>query len=107
MHEYVEKSALNIFIAEDTTKGHYAECADGSEVVFTHREVSQMIANCPAADVLPVVRGKWLGVWWSGERAFGQCSSCHNTGELRTTRTEYGIWEINMRFCPDCGAAMR
>lgn len=96
MIEYIEKEAAVQIVKE--------------KIDMTPDEKAGVIVRLnaiPAVDVQPVVCGKWLGVWWDSERAFGQCSNCHNTGELRTNRTEYGIWEINMRFCPDCGAVIK
>ena len=101
MNEYVEKSTLNIFIAEDTTKGHYAKCADGSEVMFTHREVSQMIADCPAADVQPVVYSSWHDCYHllMPDCYVATCKTCGKEHKY--------LGGVLLRYCPNCGATMR
>lgn len=55
------------------------------------------IDKIPAADVAPVVRGKWK---WNVERTIPFCSECAEVP-----------WRENNRnlpnFCPNCGADMR
>ena len=51
------------------------------------------VIDLPAADVKPVVRGKWLDM--ESDHSFQKCSEC---GELSCCRSN---------FCPDCGADMR
>lgn len=66
------------------------------------------ISKLPAADVSPVVRGKWVHItrYNEGERMIATCSRCRNRGEVRSIRTEFGIWEIDSPRCPNCGAKM-
>ena len=56
----------------------------------------------PAADVRPVVKGKWVNM---GD--FCSCSACSGT-RLKEINTVYGkaIW-IKYDFCPNCGAEMK
>ena len=54
----------------------------------------QILKKLPAADVRPVVRGKWT--LSGGSYAVVQCSECNS---------QFLIWRTN--FCPDCGADMR
>lgn len=54
------------------------------------------IADLPAADVQPVVRGKW--VWTeTGDEAYEQFWVCSVCGE-------HDFYEAN--YCPNCGARM-
>lgn len=66
------------------------------------------ILKLPAADVSPVVRGKWVYItrYNEGERMIATCSHCRDRGEVRSIRTEFGIWEIDSPRCPNCGAKM-
>lgn len=66
------------------------------------------IWKAPAADVSPVVRGKWVHItrYNDGERMIATCSRCRDRGEVRSIRTEFGIWEIDSPRCPNCGAKM-
>lgn len=62
------------------------------------------VKNCPAADVRPVVRGKWIDM---GD--FISCSSCNAT-RLKEFESDYGkVMRLDARtnFCPNCGADMR
>ena len=66
------------------------------------------IYTMPAANVTPVASGLWLGIkkYNDGERVIATCSHCKKRGELRTVRTEFGVWEINSPYCPSCGVRM-
>jgi hypothetical protein len=54
----------------------------------------------PAADVVPVVRGKW--VWDDGEDMHYYCSCCHHNAYGRTCE----ILDGEYNYCPNCGAKM-
>ena len=41
-----------------------------------------------------------------GERIVATCSNCHDRGELRTNRNEFGLWEIDSPYCTNCGSKM-
>ena len=51
------------------------------------------VKNCPAADVRPVVRGKW--VLWMRIPEDYVCDECEWHSRIKTS------------FCPNCGADMR
>lgn len=56
--------------------------------------------KCPiwtalAADVRPVVRGRWR---WVGQDQWNDCYECSQCGKMNTD---------NSNFCPNCGADMR
>lgn len=60
--------------------------------------VRTIIAGIPAADVAPVVHGRWAAKGYvCGESEF-ECSVCHKS-EWRTTISQF-------KFCPFCGAKM-
>lgn len=59
-------------------------------------EPTQYIEIIPAADVVPVVHGKWIGKPISGFATVG-CSVCR-----KTFSENNGRW----KFCPNCGCKM-
>lgn len=52
-------------------------------------------AEKKAADVRPVVRGRWR---WVGQDQWNDCYECSQCGKMNTD---------NSNFCPNCGADMR
>ena len=66
------------------------------------------VKNFPAADVRPVVRGKWIQttqlLGWRDE----ECAVCSVCGE-DFVLDEWAMDEFTnlMNFCPNCGADMR
>ena len=62
-------------------------------------ECRKRLESIPAADVRPVVRGKWLD---DCETGCSECSVCHDSF----------LWEdfkgvADWNYCPNCGADMR
>lgn len=55
------------------------------------------IWNAPAADVAPVVHGKWE-LRHEGHGHYWECSVCNANPCIYVTR--------NTKFCPNCGAKM-
>lgn len=84
MAEYIERSAAIKAAKHAWAKG---------------LEPSQYIEALPAADVAPVVHGRWE----PHDRAFGDnflvCSKCQFVSEDKATRRYY-------HYCPNCGAKM-
>lgn len=60
----------------------------------------QVLTELPAADVVPVVHGKWIEEWWHGEKT-RKCSVCNLT---QTVNVYNG--EVKFKWCPYCGAKM-
>lgn len=91
--EYIEREAVLKCVAED---GHDCELDLG---YWDHNVAFQeIIKEIPAADVRPVVRGKWeVGGMFDD---IGRCSCCHYMFPLDTAMTEF-------HYCPNCGADMR
>lgn len=79
--------ATGIVFRED---GVYSVCVDGNKII-----VSKDAGRIHAADVRPVVRGKWT--LYGRRGIYGvmyECSICHAKYDGRTN------------FCPHCGAMM-
>lgn len=61
--------------------------------------ILDFVSNLPAADVRPVVRGKWIE---HGRYRPPTCSNC-GSGALLNYESDYHKSD----FCPHCGADMR
>lgn len=61
------------------------------------------IANIPAADVAPVVYGRWTSPHWKNSNYCCNCSECGEEAMHKEYRwNSKGIYPI----CPNCGARM-
>lgn len=74
----------------------YVEREAAKACVKEHYDDAIVIAidKLPAADVRPVVRGKWKERRFSEDVYGAECSVCHTT------------WDYGTNFCPNCGARM-
>lgn len=103
MTEYIEREAAVNTISEIVPS---MSMPDGSgEDDFLVLTAQEMCAGCieeirkiPAADVIPVVHGKWIRKGYvCGENEW-ECSNCGET-EWRTSSSR-------MKYCMFCGARM-
>ena len=63
--------------------------------------LAERINSIPAADVRPVVRGKWE---WNDNNGYYYCGNCKAVSPREDQDGEY----IDCpNFCPNCGADMR
>ena len=85
--EYIERGALIEFVKQNTPN------IDGDT---TMQCVERAMKAAPAADVVPVVHGRWNNI---GVDEF-TCSVCNKIVEYESRRCLYP-------FCPYCGADMR
>lgn len=95
MAEYIKREkALNDFDEWIETTGALPK---GTSY---YHECRACIEDVPAADVVEVVHGEWLG-WGKGGMPlyenYGTCSVCHEDAEICTE---------HRNFCPNCGAKM-
>ena len=97
MHEYIEREAAvkvaeKYGLANGSALGRHTGLADC---------IASEIADIPAADVAPVVHGRWVGCGKSGTPTYenyGTCSVCGEDAEIYTEHRNY---------CHNCGADMR
>lgn len=96
MAEYINREAAMRDVLGNAPDAHYPEW------------YAAILMKVPAADVAPVVHGRWQYVtrYNDGERMIASCSRCGVRGEVRTIRTALGLWEIDSPCCPSCGAKM-
>lgn len=100
MPEYIElKEAIDLFYSIDPE----SDGSDGGTVVltsddYTSEEIEEMLSLLPAADVAPVVHGKWeYEPETINTYAVLKCSEC-------------GWWTLDLsidrayHYCPNCGA---
>ena len=82
MSDYIDREAANLALAEQG---------------FDWDKAKQALASVPAADVVPVVHGRWGTGRFNLETGNyeEQCTRCRNFSE------EYG-----KPYCPNCGAKM-
>lgn len=87
--EYIEREAM-VKASCERCNGEYAPC------VKEHCLLMEVIHSIPAADVRPVVKGRWEYEWkpMLGDVLPFKCSACG-----KWARTSYD-------FCPYCGASM-
>ena len=57
------------------------------------KEAVQILSDIPAADVVPVVHGKWIN---------GRCNKCGEHAPFWAMASTY----YTSNFCPNCGAKM-
>lgn len=67
----------------------------GSDNALTTME--DIMSDIPAADVAPVVHGRWL-LRHEGAGHYWECSACQENPCIYVTK--------NTKFCPNCGAKM-
>lgn len=66
-------------------------------------EIEEAINAVPAADVVPVVHGKWIRPHWKNSDYCCDCSECDGEAMHREYQWDKkGIYPI----CPNCGARM-
>lgn len=79
MVEYIDREAANLALAEQG---------------FDWDKAKQALASVPAADVVPVVHGKWMPFHSEAAGDIQYCSACEIGFDAKTD------------YCPHCGAKM-
>lgn len=93
MAEYLEREAIMKFpIRKDQSDKEHAN----EHFIFGIESVLEYVENLPAADVAPVVHGRW--------RESGPLLECQSCGESysRLGGNAGKLWN----YCPNCGAKM-
>ena len=111
MTEYVERKKLEETFDNadpDVCESNF----DGySEWGFGRENVRNVIRSVPAADVAPVVHGRWIKKWdlydkgfYISRKVWYECSNC---GMKTHYKDESFEKEVGYNYCPNCGAKMR
>lgn len=97
MAEYIEKKKLEE--AFDNADPDICESyPDGySDWGFGRENVRDVIRGVPAADVAPVVHGRWIE-----DHDYLKCAKCGVMVKWDFTFFDIGNWN----YCPNCGAKM-
>ena len=108
MAEYLDRDALRRAVMASKHDNLHLNSIYRKAHDDEHLHFLAMIDRFPAADVTPVAHGRWVYItsYNDGERVIATCLCCGVRGEVRTIRTESGLWEIDSPCCPDCGAKM-
>lgn len=95
MAEYIERSYIR--------KMAMFEMAYTMETETDAAVVLRMIDDAPAADVAPVVHGRWEDSIdeWLGTDVY-TCSKCRESYVLAEGTPKENLWH----YCPNCGAKM-
>ena len=89
MAEYIEREAVMKKFADHVKRSNNGDFASTP----TWNQAVQIVEDSPAADVRPVVRGKWITV----KHPLYECSICGAVYQ----DVGYGF-----NYCPNCGARM-
>ena len=97
MAEYIEREAVLSAIWKTSAERD----------VFFPAIILDAIKSIPAADVRPVVRGRWIErthKLYDGRYGYSiECTHCHEV----FTEVDLTFKPTKRNFCPDCGADMR
>lgn len=90
MDEYVKRAAIMEF---PIRKDHCDKERANEHFIFGIESVLEYVENLPAADVAPVVHGRWAPNCVDSP-AFFVCDQCNT------------VWYNDTKYCPNCGARM-
>ena len=82
-------------------RGHYADECAGVTMA------NAIVQSVPAADVVPVVHGRWLNFY--NDFSCAECDRCGTTFEVTDSESNEGLWnafKLSYNYCPNCGAKM-
>lgn len=102
MDEYIDRDKIINRICNEKCRTEYGKCQkgrDGNKVILC---VCDFIRLQEAADVAPVVHGRWIRPHWRNDVHCMDCSECG--GEAH--HQEFHGAEKYYSMCPHCGARM-
>ena len=89
----------------------YIERERAMQIAFTSpffsNALMEEIKVIPAADVAPVVHGRWLNFY--NDFSCAECDRCGTTFEVTDSESNEGLWnafKLSYNYCPNCGAKM-
>jgi len=103
MAEYIEREKAIELLSQPIRMSMCLSTEECHHKIAQQRIDRYLIENIPAADVRPVVRGKWNRTDAYPHRLY--CSVCYKTYLKNDELLER--WEFPLNFCPNCGADMR
>ena len=97
MNEYIDRDALRQAVLESQHNNPHPRGMAHIAHDCEHAHFVAMIARFPAADVAPVVHGRWISVAGKRDRI---CSRCLHNEPYKNADDDAEVFE----FCPHCGA---
>lgn len=91
MDEYIEREALLLRI----------DCHGTNKFGMLDEDIRAFVKAQPAADVAPVVHGRWIGKPICGNDNC-RCSECGSWHHIHANLRG----EVMQKYCPNCGAKM-
>ena len=102
MLEYIEREALRAEAIRLTGGNEFA-----FDNCFPYWQFSKSIKEAPAADVAPVVHGKWMQCKTQLGKIYSVCSNCKTDFKFKTDKGTFARLDMNgMPYCPNCGCRM-
>nr|DAE19890.1 MAG TPA: zinc-ribbon domain protein [Siphoviridae sp. ctVCm11] len=99
MAKYIKDETMLALIRPDDPNDE--RCA--VTVATAKRLIRHAVTAAPAADVVPVVHGRWIRPHWKNSNYCCDCSECGGEAMHRDYQWDKnGIYPI----CPNCGAKM-
>jgi hypothetical protein len=106
MAEYISRKAAIAYIREQSEECQKAfEELGGESGIYAdaYNDLAEDFYSIPAADVAPVVHGRWVSPHWNNSNYCCNCSECGGEAMHKEYRwNSKGIYPI----CPKCGARM-
>lgn len=91
MAEYINREAAIRALLNDAPE----------QVSYSREDAADCIRYMPAADVAPVVHGRWIGATLCGNDNC-KCSECGSWHNIHVNLRG----KIMQKYCPNCGARM-
>ena len=104
MAEYIERGALMQF---PIRRNHYDRKNGNKHFINGIESVLEYAENLPAADVAPVVHGRWIPLTECANEGV-YCSTC----KKKVWKSDYAQCskksrnKLESNYCPNCGAKM-
>ena len=102
MAEYIKREEAIAYIREQSEECQKAfEELGGESGIYAdaYNDLAEDFYSIPAADVAPVVHGRWVSVAGKRDRI---CSRCLRNEPYKNADDDAEVFE----FCPHCGAKM-
>ena len=102
MDEYISRKVAIAYIREQSEECQKAfEELGGESGIYAdaYNDLAEDFYSIPAADVAPVVHGRWVSVAGKRDRI---CSRCLHNEPYKNADDDAEVFE----FCPHCGAKM-
>ena len=103
MAEYIEKATLLSRVIIPSI----CSCVQGPTAERLKKFCIDTVNNVSAADVAPVVHGRWLNFY--NDYSCAECDRCGTTFEVTDSESNEGLWnafKLSYNYCPNCGAKM-